>query len=512
MAGTVLTGKEPDMLTLSSLLERSEATFGHHVAMLDSGLSWREHVMRVRQIVSAFDMSHGMRFAIMAPNCETQAELFHAGYMSGAVPVPINWRLAPPEMKAVLEDCAPERVFLSEDFAALQDDELLSEFLKDAVLVGPNGVDASHLSGVLPMRWAPVSAEDLAIILYTGGTTGKPKGVCLSHRNVTANALQVAPILQFGESSRYLHLAPMFHGADLIATGVTMLGGAHGFAARFDPAGFVSQARIQRITATMLAPAVVRMLVDIPDMTLPDLRMLIYGSSPMDATLIRETCAKFPDAGIRQGYGLTETGPLLSILGAREHSDIARGIHPELAFSAGRPLPGVEMQVVDNKGQRCAPGIAGEVVARGPNVTSGYYENVTETDAAFDGEWFRTGDIGRIEDSGYLFLMDRAKDMIITGGQNVYSIEVEDVLLAHPEIAEAAVIGLPHPKWGEELTAVLVAAGQGPDAETVRTHCRERLAGYKVPRRVVFVDALPRSAVGKVLKHALRAGLEDTDG
>ena len=500
------------MLKMSQLLQRAEESFGGHPAMLESGRSWRDHVARLRLIAGAFGLGPGKRFAVIAPNSETQAELLHAGYLSGAIPIPMNWRLSPAEMTLVLKDCSPDLVFLDAEFEHLRSEVTLKVFREKAISIGRTGVNDAVLQGVTAAPDHAAVPDDLALIVYTGGTTGLPKGVCLSHGNITSNALQVAPILKFDNQSRYLHLAPMFHSADLLGTAVTMLGGAHLYLPSFDADGFLRAARAHRITATMMVPAIARVLADHGGDTLSDLRMLIYGSSPMDAALIRQTCARFPSARILQGYGLTETSPLLSILGAEEHRKIAQGSNPGPALSAGRPLPGVELRVVGQNGRSCERGEPGEIEARGPNIAINYFRNPTETEAAFRDGWFRTGDIGRIDDEGYLYLLDRAKDMIITGGENVFSIQVENVLLAHPEVAEASVIGLRHPKWGEELTAVIVASSPEIDIEALQSHCREKLAGYKVPRRFFFVDALPRNALGKVLKHQLRAEMEESDG
>lgn len=500
------------MMTMPQLLQRAETTFGHRPAMLESGRSWREHVARLRRITGAFDLTPGQRFAVIAPNSETQAELLHAGYLSGAVPIPVNWRLSPEEMALVLRDCAPQRVFLDAEFDHLRSEPAINEFTCNAVPIGKSGVADELLQGATCTLDYEPTLDDLALIIYTGGTTGLPKGVCLTHGNITSNALQVAPTLKFDETSRYLHLAPMFHSADLLGTAVTMLGGAHLYLPGFDPEVFLNTARKHRITATMMVPAIARVLADMGGDTLPDLQMLIYGSSPMDATLIQQTCARFPSAGIRQGYGLTETSPLLCILGDEEPRQIANGRDPDLASSAGRPLPGVRFRTVDQDGRPCPAEEPGEIEAKGPNIVTSYFRNPAETEAAYRGDWFRTGDIGRIDDRGYLYLLDRAKDMIITGGENVYSIQVEDVLLAHPEVAEAAVIGLSHPKWGEEICAVVVTSTPSLDTDALQSHCRAKLAGYKVPRRIFLVDALPRSALGKVLKHQLRADLGKADG
>lgn len=504
------------MLTMTGLLARAAETFGGRVAVMEIAADgtlretgWADHVMRARRIAGGFRFLAGERFAIIARNSAGQAELFHAGYLSGALPVPLNWRLSPVELAALLADCDPARVFLDREFADLADDPALARWLADAILLDGGRLPDDCLGDAAPLH--DTVAEDAALILYTGGTTGGPKGVLLSHGNITANALQVAPVLEMAEHTRYLHIAPMFHGADLIGTAATMLGGAHAYLPAFTIDEFLASARTARITATMLVPAMVRMLVDRgvenpADIDLPDLAMVIYGSSPMDAGLIGDACRAMPGIGWRQGYGLTETGPLLTVLGAAEHRDIAIGARTGLAASAGRPLAGVVSRTVDAAGNPLPAGAVGEIQVCGPNIARGYFKNPAETRAVFRDGWFLTGDIGRVDGDGYLYLLDRAKDMIISGGENIYSIEVEDALLAHPGVAQAAVIGQPDPKWGEIVTAAVVLRDPDLTAAALQDHCRTMLGGYKVPRRFLFMDDLPRNALGKVLKQHLREG------
>lgn len=490
------------VFTLAASLQRASGSFGDRTAMLDSGRDWATHVGRVARLAGWLcdrGLGAGDRFAIIALNGEAQAELFHAGYWIGAVPVPVNWRLAVAEIADLLADCQPALVFLDPELAASFASGNRGGVLAGAILLDREFDKA--IDEARPVAAAELSADADALLLYTGGTTGRAKGVRLSHGNIAANALQTAPFMGFGANSRFLHVAPMFHSADLLGTAVTLLGGAHAFLPRFTPAAFVEMLRQHAITETMLAPTMVAMVLEGGEQAGADsLRALIYGSSPMDAGSIRAICRRFPNAGILQGYGLTETAPLLSILDKGDHQAIIAG-NAALAATAGKPLPGVELRIEG--------GGTGEVMARGPNISAGYFNQTQETASTFVEGWFRTGDIGRIDEQGYLHLLDRAKDMIVTGGENVYSIEVENVLLDHAGVAEAAVIGLPHPKWGEELTAVIVAQGAPPKPEELDAHCRASLGGYKVPHRFIFVGSLPRNALGKVLKHELRAAHQE---
>ena len=505
------------MLTMSAILNRAATIFGRRTAMInpstDGRMSeparetrWADHVIRARRIAGGLGLKPGMRIAIIARNSVGQAELFHAGYIAGACPVPVNWRLSPPEIAAVLTDCDPDLVLVDGEFAGLAAEQALARWLRHAIILHNGRLADDRLGDTAPFHGP--DTDDAALILYTGGTTGRPKGVRLSHGNITANAFQLISALAMAEDTRYLHIAPMFHGADLIGTAATLLGGAHAYLSAFTVENLLQATQAGRISHTMLVPAMVRQLVDHPATAgtgrMQTLKHVIYGSSPMDAALITAACRALPRVGWRQGYGLTETGPLISILGAAEHRSIASGGNIGLAASAGRPLPGVVSRIADAAGKFLPPGAVGEVLVQGPNISPGYFRNEAETAAAFINGWFRTGDIGRFDDDGYLYLLDRAKDMIISGGENIYCIEVEDALLAHPGVAEAAVIGQPDPEWGEVVTAIIVARDPALTDTELRAHCRTKLGGYKVPRRFRFMADLPRNALGKVMKQQLR--------
>ncbi|MEM9751437.1 MAG: AMP-binding protein, partial [Pseudomonadota bacterium] len=435
----------------------------------------------------------GDRVAVLARNSAAQARVFHACYWSGLLPTPLNWRLSASEIAAQIEDCRPTAIFFEEEFEAL-----LPADRKGSQSFWLSDIEALS-AGAQAAPPAEASADDGALLLYTGGTTGRAKGVLLSHGNVVANAFQVLADMKFDERSRYLHIAPMFHSADLLGTAVTILGGGHAYLPAFDVDAFLSVIERRAITHTMLAPTMIKMLLASGKRAdLRALKRIIYGSSPMDAATIAKTCAYFAPAGILQGYGLTETSPLLTVLGSEIHERIANG-ETGLARSAGRPLPGVELRLVD-----------GEVLARGPNIARAYWNAPDAEAEAFEGDWFRTGDIGEIGPDGALTLRDRMKDMIVTGGENVYSAEVEEALLEHPSVREVAVIGLPDPLWGEAVTAVVVPAEEAFDADGLTAFCRTKLGAYKVPKRFLVRASLPRSALGKILKRQLRDDLKET--
>lgn len=507
------------MFSLVTALQQNEQKAADRLAAFDSErsrLSWRETVHSIAcaaSVLAELGLREGDTFAIAARNSFCAFQLMHAGYWLGAIPVPINTRLAAPEIAQILGHSRSRIVFIDAALASAFEAGPLQRWRHRTVsLAGRSELLQADFAQAIreAPRLAPCEAQDnqTALLLYTGGTTGKAKGVPLSHRNIVGNALQVTSRLPFSQEDVYLHAALMFHSADLLGTAVTLLGGAHAFLEKFTPQDFLRAVASTRVTATMLAPAMVKSVLeatDVGDWDVSSLRLLFYGSSPMPVHAIRRAMERFPTTALTQGYGLTETSPLLTVLTMADHQEaLEQGLEQRLT-SAGRALPGVRIRITDRGGAALPQGEAGDVWVQGPNVTSGYWEAPLETAAAIRGGWFATGDVGRLDADGFLTLLDRSKDMVITGGENVYSVEVEAVLLLHPSVAEAAVVGVPDERFGEALVAVVACrAGCSLDLDELIAHCRSRIGGYKIPRRLHQVAALPRSALGKVLKADLR--------
>ena len=505
------------MLTMSSALQRARRNHADRPAIIESGrtTTWAEHVERVARLagaLGALGLASGERIGILSRNSFRQAELLHAGYWSGVVPVPVNVRLASREIAFVLQDssCA----FLAVDpqlLPLLDKDELTSWRDRVIVLDIASPGRRTHeglIAGAAAAAPHDAREEDDAILIYTGGTTGRAKGVRLTHRNIVANGLQVGLTLGIRHDDIYLHVAPMFHSADLLATALTLVGAAHVYLPEFNPAAFLASIQTSRITFTMLAPTMLIMVLQHPEFArydLSSLRIQVYGSSPMAETWIRRAVEALPGARVTQGYGLTETAPILAFFEHHHHLEaLATGNTARLAC-AGKTLPGIDMRIVDEACNDVRPGASGEVIVRGPNITPGYHNLPEANGEAFVDGWFRTGDVGREDEEGFLYLLDRKKDMIVSGGENVYSSEVESALFSHPGVADVAVISVPDETYGEAVFAVVVAnPGARLVAADLIAHCRDRIGGYKIPRRFAFVDALPKSALGKVLKADLR--------
>jgi long-chain acyl-CoA synthetase len=506
------------LLTLSNLLRATAQSHGKRVAIRDGAgnLTWEEYLARIQRtagMLRNLGLEPGDRFAILCRNCVLQAQLLNGGYWSGIVPVPLNFRLSPAEIAQLLEDAQCQVLMIDNAFVHLLDQPLLAKWRENVNVIPVDGVDARFPSvDVRIARANPVPAhevreDDDAILLYTGGTTGRGKGVRLSHRNVVSNALQLSRVMNAGENDVYLHVSPMFHSTDLKATVVTMFGGGHVYLKEFSTAGVLEAVQRDRVTILSLVPTmIVRMLQEgkLDQYDLSTLRLISYGTSPIGAGVLRAAMQAFPQAGFHQCYGLTETSPLLALLDETSHRR-ALGDKPELLRAAGRPLPGVDMRFLANDGSELANGEVGEIVVRGPQIAKGYWNRPDDNASAFRDGWFHTGDIGRIDDEGHLFVLDRKKDMVITGGENVYTREVESVLQQHPDIEDVAVVGVPDEKYGEALLAAIVLRDGKAEtsADALIAFCRGQLGGYKIPRRFMFVEQLPRTSMGKVRKQDL---------
>jgi long-chain acyl-CoA synthetase len=351
--------------------------------------------------------------------------------------------------------------------------------------------------------------DDLAGLFYTGGTTGRAKGVMLSHKNVMSNAINALIAISFTSQERWLHAAPMFHLADVGAIfALTMLGASHVFIPMFNPLHVLQAIQNEKVTVTLLVPTMVNAVLNHPDVDkydLSSLRRLAYGASPMPVELLKQGLQKWGQIFI-QGYGMTETAPGLTALDTEDHFLDGTPEQMRRLSSCGKEVLGVEVRVVNIEGEDVHPGEIGEIIARGPNVMLGYWRMPEATAAAIVEGWMHTGDLATIDEENYIYIVDRVKDMIISGGENIYSVEVENALYTHPAVLEAAVIGIPHDVWGEAVHVVVVCKpGMSVTSEELIAHARTQVAGYKIPRSIEFSpDALPKSGAGKILKRDLR--------
>jgi acyl-CoA synthetase (AMP-forming)/AMP-acid ligase II len=389
-----------------------------------------------------------------------------------------------------------------------------SNVLREVIYCGdgdaPTGMHAYEalVAATAPVVDANRRGDDLAGIFYTGGTTGFPKGVMLSHTNLCASGLSGLAEGLAAPGGTYLHAAPMFHLADMgIASSQWMAGCTHAIVAAFNPEAVLDVMARERVSHALLVPTMIQMLVDHPAMKLPRdlsaLKTIVYGASPIAEAVLERAMAALPGVGFAQAYGMTELSPLATINPPWYHTAEAR--HLGKLRAAGRATYCAEVRIVDAQDREVPRGTVGEVVVRGPQVMQGYWNKPELTQAALRGGWMHTGDGAYMDADGFVFIADRLKDMIITGGENVYSAEVENALAQHAGVAACAVIGVPSDQWGEAVHAVVVRKpGQDATADELIAHCKALIAGYKCPRSVAFVDALPLSGAGKVLKTKLR--------
>lgn len=508
------------MFSLSQILVRMQSIgrdtlavrFGEHK------LSWQQLHDEVEQLAGALvaaGLGKGDRVAVLAPNSVLTLQLMFAVPWAGGVFVPINTRLSVREMLEWVADSSAQVVVVAD--ASDEVIAALREGCGDGVVLIHHG-DKSAPDGFRSLTSLLAKAdalpdqgrcgEDVAALFYTGGTTGRSKGVMLSHAGIILNSLQWCSAVGVTPSDRILVVAPMFHmvGALNAVVGV-MLGVEIVILPRFDPKLLLRSIEETKPTKVALVPVMIDAMVRLAangGYDLSSLRKISYGGSPISERSLENALRVLPDVDFYQIYGQTEGGPTISVLGPQYH--VLEGPMSGRLRSAGRPVPLTEVRIVDPAGQPAAPGEVGEICVCGPALSLGYWNQPEATEAVRVGQWRRTGDAGYIDDEGFLYIVDRIKDMIVSGGENVYAAEVENVLYQHPAVSQCAVIGIPSDRWGEQVHAVVhPLPDHDVDADELIAFCRERLAAFKSIRSVDFSrDPLPLSGANKILKRVIR--------
>jgi len=505
-------------MILGDIIERNARCYRDQPAFIFGGrqISHGEFAARVRRLCNALiglGLARGSRIAILAQNCPEYLELYAAAGTCGFIAVGLNYRLGQADQAAILRDCEPSLLIYESEYA---------ERAMSLIAALPGNIHGWCLGqgseGSYERALAQAAASvpawragdgDTMLLIYTSGTTGAPKGVMLSNGGQVEQARMLALTHASGQDDRMLIVMPVYHiGGTTELLSYLICGATIVLHRRFDAREILASIETHRVTAAHFAPIMIQAMVDVQAATPFDvgsLRVVCYASAPMSVVLSRQARATFGPI-FMQAYGMTEHGPGTALL---KHQHLPDGTPAQAArmASAGQPIVGVDIRIVDDTGAALPDGQVGEIHMRSAAVMQGYWRKPEETAAALVDGWMRTGDLGYFDQDAYLFIVDRKKDMIISGGENIYSREVEEALLTHPAVHEAAVIGVPDEKWGESVKAfVVLKPGMQASEEALIQHCRAAVASYKKPRTIAFLEALPRlPSTSKIDKKTLRA-------
>jgi fatty-acyl-CoA synthase len=481
-----------------------------------------ERIDRFSNALVRMGVNRGDVVAYISFNCHRLLEAYYAVPQIGAILLPINIRLTPPDIAYILADAGASTVVIDRQLVGLLAPILPSlAAVKHVILMGGDpkadmpvhGTDYEALIAGSPAQFAApaIDEDEVAELFYTSGTTARPKGVMLTHRNLVAHAYSAMACVHTSDTDVILHSIPLFHvnGWGTPHT-LTMVGGRHVMVPRFDPEHVLEVMERERVTKMFMVPTMAVALMNAPSWRTRDLSAvdrIMFGGAAAPPALLRAMDERLPKAVIHCGYGLSETSPILTTALPGAYMHLEKSASLPVRATAGVPLPGVEVEIMDEAGKPLPhDGVSvGEICARGNSIFAGYWKQPEETAKYIVNGWFHTGDMGTIDDLGYTSIVDRKKDIIITGGENVASIEIEKAIYDHPAVLECAVIGVPDEKWGEVPAAVIVLKpGAKLDVAELIDHTRTTLAHFKVPKHVRFVQALPKGGTGKILKRELR--------
>jgi len=454
----------------------------------------------------------GDRVATLCHNSTDNNEIIFAAPRIGAIHLPLNWRLAVPELEFILNDAEPRVLFYSEEFSE-QAAELKRRCKIPVTLLKRDGADSDYERAIaanraLGQRHRP-RHDDVWVLMYTSGTTGRPKGAMLSHRSLITALLNAIIAYDVRQTDTHLYSFPMCHVAGYLITQHHLMGGSVVLQRAFEAGNWLRNVEKYGCTTGGLAPTMMNFVLQHPKLDEHDtdtMRSLLYGAAAMPVELLKRAIARFGPV-VCSGFGMTELGGNVLYHPKADHVRATKG-EEHLLAACGIPMAFAAVKVVDENMNECPPREVGEIVVKGEQLLKGYWNRAEATEEAFKGGWFHSGDMAWRDEEGFFYIVDRMKDMIITGGENVYSREVEEVIYVHPGVSEAAIIGLPDEVWGERVVAVVamkqgVEGGDTVAAEIIKT-CRERLAGYKCPKQVFFIGELPKNVSGKILKRELR--------
>ncbi len=530
-------GSQGEEMILTQTLMKAVKFFPQKEAIVCGEKKWTyeafyDRVNRLSRCLRDLGVGKDDKVAILHPNCHYFLEAYYGITRIGAISVPMNYRLSPREIAFILQDSESKLLIVDPMFQG-QVESIRGEMKGVIGIIWTGEEDHSCLPerpvregkgppnlnyetalrrvGSKKVPEVSMSDGDIAQIYYTSGTTGRPKGVMLSHKNVATHALGTIAEVHLTDCDVWVHVAPLFHLADAWATwAITWVGGTHVLVREFDPKIVLETIQREKVTITNLIPAMLNLMVNHPEVGRFDyssLRVLLSGGAPIAPEVVRKIVESFKCDYI-QTYGMTETSPYLTVSILKEHLK-RLSYEDQLRFKSktGREFIGVELRVVNERGEEIERDEkeVGEIIVRGDIVTKGYWRLPEETEKSIRDGWLYTGDMAVMDEEGYVTIVDRKKDMILTGGENVYSTEVENILYMHPAILECAVIGVPDPKWGEAVKGVIVLKPHQKATEReIIQFCKDRIAHYKAPKSIDFVEALPRTGSGKIHKKGIR--------
>ncbi len=514
-------------MILTETLKKANKFFPDKQAIVCGGKRWTygeffDRINRLSHFLRSLGVRKDDKVAILHPNCHTFLEAYYGTAQMGAISVPINYRLSPGEISFILRDSESKILIADPMFEKIIDsirEEItgIGSILWTGEGIGARGSRDLNYENALrqansdPIHGIDINDDDTAQIYYTSGTTGRPKGVMLSHKNVTIHALGTIAEIHLIDRDVWIHVAPLFHLADAWATwAITWVGGTHVLVREFDPQTVLETIERERVTLTNLIPTMLNLMVNHPDAGKYDyssLRVLLSGGAPIAPEVVRKIVGTFKCDYI-QTYGMTETSPYLTLSILKDHlKKLSKEDQLLFKSKTGREFIGVELKVINDRGEEVKKGEkeVGEIIVKGDIVTKGYWKLSDETKKSIKDGWLYTGDMAVMDGEGYVTIVDRKKDMILTGGENVYSTEVENVLYMHPAVLECAVVGVPDQKWGEAVKGIVVLkSGQNATEQEIIQFCKDRIAHYKAPKSIDFIDILPKTGSGKIQKKELR--------
>lgn len=506
---------------LTQFLNSAADTFPNKIASIDgdrqhSWSEWRDRMARLAAALRGLGIAADDRVAILALNSDRYTEFLYGVWWAGGAVVPMNTRWSAAENAYSLNDSGAQILFVDRNFVPMLD-AIRAEATGVKTLIymsddaAPEGMLSFEelIAQNVPCNDAMRGGEDLAGLFYTGGTTGFPKGVMLPHRALWYNAMAIAKEIRFNHDTKYLHAAPMFHLADFgFNTAIAMVGACNVFIPSFEPEATLKAIETHQINTSLLVPTMLGMILAHPTFTperVNSLKRYIYGASPMPEGLLRQALQAMQHVEFYQAFGQTEMAPVVSVLQPEDH--VLEGPKSVLLRSAGLPAVGCEIKIIDEDGNIVPRGTVGEIAARSPGTMLGYWNLPEQTEKTLVDGWVHTGDGAYQDEDGFIYIVDRMKDMIVSGGENVFSAEVESAISTHPNVAAVAVIGIPSDQWGESVHAIIIPKPDtNPDEASIIAHCRAHIAGYKCPRSITLrSEPFPMSGAGKVLKRELRA-------